>query len=186
MQAEFTLLDWAVVAGYILLLALAGWLSTRRQRDAEDYFLAGHRVPIWLIAVSVLSTTQSAATFLGAPDYSYRGDYTYLMSYLGPLLAAGIYPATNLALGVPPFTPSQPFQLGDPLGGALGLLVDPAHGLLAFAALLVAGAALGVVLRAGRDGVAWRSAPAPRCFPALQSGKQPSNAMCCVSGPPWS
>jgi len=88
MRAEFTLLDWAVVAGYIILLALAGWLSTRRQRDADDYFLAGHRVPIWLIAISVLSTTQSAATFLGAPDYSYRGDYTYLTSYLAPLIAA--------------------------------------------------------------------------------------------------
>jgi Na+/proline symporter len=86
--AAFTSLDWAVVAGYILLLALAGILSTRRQRDAADYFLAGHRVPIWLVAVSVLSTTQSAATFLGAPDYGYRGDYTYLTSYIGPLIAA--------------------------------------------------------------------------------------------------
>ncbi len=88
MRAQFTALDWAIVAGYVLLLAVAGILSTRRQRDAEDYFLAGHRVPIWLVAISVLSTTQSAATFLGAPDYGYRGDYTYLTSYLGPLIAA--------------------------------------------------------------------------------------------------
>lgn len=88
MHAGFTLLDWAIVGGYVLLLALAGILATRRQRDAEDYFLAGHRVPIWLVAVSVLSTTQSAATFLGVPDYGYRGDYTYLTSYLGPLIAA--------------------------------------------------------------------------------------------------
>jgi Na+/proline symporter len=88
MTAQFTALDWGIVASYIVLLALAGILATRRQRDAADYFLAGHRVPIWLVAVSVLSTTQSAATFLGAPDYGYRGDYTYLTSYLGPLLAA--------------------------------------------------------------------------------------------------
>ncbi|PSJ38761.1 sodium:solute symporter [Allosphingosinicella deserti] len=88
MTGGFTALDWSIVGGYVLLLALAGLLSTRRQRDADDYFLAGHRVPIWLVAVSVLSTTQSAATFLGAPDYSYRGDYTYLASYAGPLLAA--------------------------------------------------------------------------------------------------
>jgi len=87
-QAQFTPLDWSIVGAYVALLALAGILSTRRQRDAGDYFLAGHRVPIWLVAVSVLSTTQSAATFLGAPDYGYRGDYTYLTSYLGPLLAA--------------------------------------------------------------------------------------------------
>ena len=88
MTAQFTSLDWAVVAAYVLLLALAGLLSTRRQRDSEDYFLAGKRVPIWLVAVSVLSTTQSAATFLGAPDFGYRGDYTYLTSYLGALIGA--------------------------------------------------------------------------------------------------
>ena len=88
MTSHFTGLDWVIVGGYILILAAAGLLSTRRQRDAGDYFLAGHRVPIWLVAVSVLSTTQSAATFLGAPDYGYRGDYTYLTSYLGPLVAA--------------------------------------------------------------------------------------------------
>jgi len=88
MPARFTALDWTVVGGYVALLALAGWLATRRQRSAEDYFLASHRVPVWLVAVSVLSTTQSAATFLGAPDYSYRGDYTYLMSYAGALVGA--------------------------------------------------------------------------------------------------
>jgi SSS family solute:Na+ symporter len=88
MPARFTALDWTVVAAYVALLAIAGWLATRRQRDAEDYFLAGHRVPVWLVAVSVLSTTQSAATFLGAPDSSYRGDYTYLTTSIGALLGA--------------------------------------------------------------------------------------------------
>ncbi|HEX2764248.1 MAG TPA: sodium:solute symporter [Allosphingosinicella sp.] len=88
MKAGFTGLDWAIVGAYAVILAVAGLLATRRQRDADDYFLAGHRVPVWLVAVSVLSTTQSAATFVGAPDYSYRGDYTYLTSYLGFLLAA--------------------------------------------------------------------------------------------------
>lgn len=88
MSAQFTLLDWGIVVAYVLLLALAGLLSTRRQRDSTDYFLAGRRVPTWLVAVSVLSTTQSAATFLGAPDYGYRGDYTYLTSYAGALLGA--------------------------------------------------------------------------------------------------
>jgi Na+/proline symporter len=88
METGFTGLDWAVVIFYVAALAAAGFLSTRRQRDAEDYFLAGHGVPIWLVAVSVLSTTQSAATFLGAPDYGFRGDYTYLTSYLGAVIAA--------------------------------------------------------------------------------------------------
>jgi len=90
MATGFTALDWGVVAAYVAILAAAGWLSTRRQRDTADYFLAGHRVPIWLVAISVLSTNQSAATFLGVPDYGYRGDYTYLTSFLGYILAAVI------------------------------------------------------------------------------------------------
>lgn len=88
MKLGFTALDWAIFGGYIVLLALAGLLATRRMARASDYFLAGHQVPVWLVAISVLSTQQSAATFLGAPDFSYRGDYTYLASHLGALIGA--------------------------------------------------------------------------------------------------
>lgn len=91
MQTSFTLADWAVLAGYVLLLATAGWLSTRRGlASRDDYFLAGHHAPTWLVAISVLSTVQSAATFLGAPDSSYRGNFTYLSGVIGALLAAWI------------------------------------------------------------------------------------------------
>lgn len=89
MQLAFTGWDWLVVAVYIAALALAGWLSSRRPpQGGQDYFLAGHHAPIWLVAVSVLSTTQSAATFLGAPDNSFRGDWSYLATNIGALLAA--------------------------------------------------------------------------------------------------
>ena len=91
MHTSFTLADWAVLGGYVLLLATAGYLSTRRGLGTrDDYFLAGHHVPTWLVAISVLSTVQSAATFLGAPDSSYRGNFTYLSGVIGALLAAWI------------------------------------------------------------------------------------------------
>jgi solute:Na+ symporter, SSS family len=91
MSAGFTPIDWIILASYVGLLAAAGFLATHRHMQAaNDYFLAGNRVPVWLVAVSVLSTTQSAATFLGAPDFSYRGDYTYLASNLGALLGAWV------------------------------------------------------------------------------------------------
>jgi solute:Na+ symporter, SSS family len=85
----FTALDWAILAIYVVVIAVAGLLATRKSiTSRDDYFLAGKAVPIWLVAVSVLSTMQSAATFLGAPDSSYRGDYTYLGSNLGALIGA--------------------------------------------------------------------------------------------------
>lgn len=89
MSLAFTAFDWAIVGVYVGALALAGWLSSRRaMRDAGDYFLAGHHMPVWLVTISVLSTTQSAATFLGAPDYAFRGDYSYLASNIGAIIAA--------------------------------------------------------------------------------------------------
>ena len=89
MPLQFTSIDWAILAGYIGVLAIAGYLSTRRaMTKADDYFLASHQAPTWLVAVSVLSTVQSAATFLGAPDYSFRGNFTYLTSNLAAVIAA--------------------------------------------------------------------------------------------------
>jgi Na+/proline symporter len=84
----FTIYDWGILFAYVALLAFAGYQATRRNKTTDDYFLAGHHAPVWLVAVSVLSTMQSAATFLGAPDNSYRGDYSYLTSNFAAIIAA--------------------------------------------------------------------------------------------------
>ncbi|MEG3181920.1 sodium:solute symporter family transporter [Sphingomonas sp. LT1P40] len=89
MTPQFATLDWIVVGLYVVVLLVGGWLFSRfKADDGSDYFLTGRTVPAWLAAVSVLSATQSAATFLGAPDYGYRSDYTYLGVVLSPILAA--------------------------------------------------------------------------------------------------
>ncbi|GAB4138961.1 MAG: sodium:solute symporter [Sphingomonadales bacterium] len=89
MATSFPLLDWLIVLGYLGLLALMSWwFSAFKAADARDYFLGGNTMPVAVVAVSVLATTQSAATFLGGPDQGYRGDFSYLATYLGAMLAA--------------------------------------------------------------------------------------------------
>jgi len=89
MSSIFAPLDWMVIAGYLAVLVVGGWAFTPRHTEtARDYFLASGTVPAWLAAVSVLSATQSAATFLGGPDFGYNGDLTYLGTNLGGLLGA--------------------------------------------------------------------------------------------------
>ncbi|WP_294315874.1 sodium:solute symporter [uncultured Sphingomonas sp.] len=89
MMLPFSVADWLVIAAYLLLLVAGGWMFTpRKTESAHDYFLAGGNVPAWLAALSVLSATQSAATFLGGPDYGYRGDLTYLTGNIGGLIGA--------------------------------------------------------------------------------------------------
>lgn len=84
----FSALDWLVMAAYFVLLAGTGWWFSRRVKGSREFFLAGRAMPVWAVAVSVLATSLSAATFLGAPEQAYDGDLTYLSTILGTIVAA--------------------------------------------------------------------------------------------------
>lgn len=85
---QFSLLDWSIFAFYSLLLVVTGLWFNSKAKSSKDYFLGGKQMPIWLVGVSVLATSQSAATFLGGPDQGYRGDLTYLATNLAGVIAA--------------------------------------------------------------------------------------------------
>ena len=91
MAESFVFLDWVVVAAYVALLFVMGWaFSRRKSENSRDFFLGGNAMPYWVVAISVLATSQSAATFLGGPDQGYRGDFTYLSTNVGTIIAAMI------------------------------------------------------------------------------------------------
>ncbi|WP_206483032.1 sodium:solute symporter [Thalassotalea sp. G2M2-11] len=94
MGSQFVLADWLVFAIYVLVLALSGWFFNRKTaQNTNDYFLGGNTMPVWLVAISVLATSQSAATFLGGPDQGYRNDLSYLATNIGAFIAAFIVAA---------------------------------------------------------------------------------------------
>ena len=85
--AVFGPYDWGVVAAYFALMICIGVLTSRRRQDTKDYFLGGRSLPTWAVSISIVATTLSAATFVGAPEQSYRGDLSYLSFTLGNFLA---------------------------------------------------------------------------------------------------
>jgi solute:Na+ symporter, SSS family len=88
-EAKFAMLDWAVLGGYFALLAATGYLLSRRQwrqKGTGDYFLAARRMPAWAVAFSLVATAVSAATFVGAPAQSFRGDLTFLSAQIGQFI----------------------------------------------------------------------------------------------------
>lgn len=87
LAAAFHPLDWTVLGAYMLLVIAMGVLIGRKTRDANDFFLAGRSMPMWAVAISVLATSQSAATFVGGPQQAYAGNLTYFSANLGALLA---------------------------------------------------------------------------------------------------
>jgi SSS family transporter len=86
---QFSLIDWTIFACYALILLVTGIWFNRKAQSSKDYFLASNQMPVWLVGISVLATSQSAATFLGGPDQGYRGDLTYLATNLAGFIAAG-------------------------------------------------------------------------------------------------
>lgn len=84
----FGAVDWAVFGGYFAVLAFSSWYFARiRVLSSRDYFIGGNGVPAWAAAVSVLATSQSAATFLGGPEFAYGNDLSFLGFYFSALLA---------------------------------------------------------------------------------------------------
>src|SRR4051812_15203342 len=88
--AAFGRADWAIVGGYFALMFAIGLAVSRKRQDAREYFLAGRSLPTWALAVSIVATTLSAATFIGVPDEVYLGDVSYLILFLGTFLAVFI------------------------------------------------------------------------------------------------
>jgi SSS family transporter len=89
MSSTFTGADWAVFGAYFLLLAFSSFIFSKiKISSSREYFTGSNTMPMFAVAISVLATSQSAATFLGAPEYSYRSDFTFLGFYLSALLAA--------------------------------------------------------------------------------------------------
>ena len=88
MQSNFSILDWAVFFSYFLVLILTTVvLSQNKIKTSRDYFTGGNAIPMFAVAISVLATSQSAATFLGGPEYSFGKDLTFLGFYASAFLA---------------------------------------------------------------------------------------------------
>lgn len=83
--------DWAVLGLYLVILTVSGVAFSRKeQKDTGDYFLGGRRMPVWAVALSIIASSLSVATFIGVPQIAYEGNLTYLLTNLGGLIAIAI------------------------------------------------------------------------------------------------
>jgi SSS family solute:Na+ symporter len=93
--ATFTRLDWAIIALYLAGMVLIGHVVGRKKTDAKGYFLGDRSSPTWAVVLSIIATSLSAATFLGAPQEAFQGDLTYLIlnlgNFIGVVIVAAIF-----------------------------------------------------------------------------------------------
>lgn len=65
-------LDYAVIAGYGLLVAGFGIAVSRRQKNTEEYFTGSRGIPGWVVSFTLMGTIIGTGTFVGHPGTSYQ------------------------------------------------------------------------------------------------------------------
>ncbi len=81
-QRGFGLANWWTLIGYLAGMLLIGLACRRRIHDAEDFFLAGRRIPGWAAGLSIFGTQLSAITFMAVPATAYGADWSRMVGSL--------------------------------------------------------------------------------------------------------
>ena len=88
-----TIFDWLIVALFLGTLMAIGYAFSRRNKDVEDYFVAGRSMPGWIVAIAATGTTISAGTFVGSPELGFNTDLTYVLNLIGSIVGGMVVAA---------------------------------------------------------------------------------------------
>jgi SSS family transporter len=88
------LLDWAVVAVYLVWIVWDGLKRSKATNEVEGYFLANRSLPWWAVGLSVMATQLSAITLVGTTGRGYSEGLGVVQLYLGLPIAMVILSVT--------------------------------------------------------------------------------------------
>ncbi len=86
-HASMAWLDYLMVFGYLLITAGIVWYTSRHQKDADDFFLGGRRLPWFAVGLSIMATLLSTISYLGIPGEMIKHGVAILWMYLAFPLA---------------------------------------------------------------------------------------------------
>lgn len=89
-KATFGWINYTTLAGYLLGMVGIGWVCTRRNKNTDDYFKAGGRIPWWAAGMAIYATMLSSLTFMAIPAKAYATDWTFIWANLPILLIAPV------------------------------------------------------------------------------------------------
>ena len=88
------IVDWIVVAVYLVWIVWDGLRRTHGSDKLEGYFLANRSLPWWAVGLSVMATQLSAITLVGGTGQGYADGMRFVQFYLGLPIAMVILSLT--------------------------------------------------------------------------------------------
>ena len=73
-MGHFGALDWTVLAIYFLGSIALGAYFGGRQKNAEDFLLAGRKMSWLPVAISIMATNTSAVSYMGVAAYVFKNN----------------------------------------------------------------------------------------------------------------
>lgn len=86
----FSWTDIIVIILYFAALLCIGVFFSKRQKNANDYFKGGERIPWWAAGLSLFGTALSAITFMAIPAKAFSTDWSYMLFNVGIVLVAPV------------------------------------------------------------------------------------------------
>lgn len=91
-------IDWSVMLGTLLFIAIYGAWKTRGSQNIQSYLLGDNESKWWVVCLSVMATQASAITFLSTPGQAYEDGMRFIQFYFGLPLAMVIICAVFIPL----------------------------------------------------------------------------------------
>lgn len=82
MNSSIHVIDYIIIACFLLATLYFGLRFAKNQKTTKAYFIAHGRVPTWAIGLSLLSTLISSVTFLAYPGTGYSSNWILLVQGL--------------------------------------------------------------------------------------------------------
>lgn len=89
-EKGLSLINILVIAAYFLVLIWMGYYFSKKQKNTDDYFKGGSRIPWWAVGLSIFGTSLSAITFMSIPAKAYATDWSYMMVNAGILMVVPV------------------------------------------------------------------------------------------------
>jgi SSS family solute:Na+ symporter len=88
-------IDWGILGLYLAAVVAVGWLTSRRTRSGDDFFLAGRSIPAWVAGLAFISANLGAQEVIGmgasGAKYGIATAHFYWVGAIPAMVFVGVF-----------------------------------------------------------------------------------------------